>query len=397
MRVLIVSRGSYALPAAQGGTDAYSLRTALFLVPRGHEVYLVGQGRPGPAFGQVRFVQVPTDKQITSRFRAAYFVKGLLLSLASVLTAIKTLNRHRSSIDLIHSNSNLGAIALKALFPEKPLVYTLHDPLVEPSKSRSMLEQGVRLLNNGLLERWALQRADHVVCVSGELLTQVERTFGPSEKLTLLYPIHSLPSSGTRPTHWGSDLESRLGPYILSVGAQTGRKRFDLLIRSLALNGPELNLVLVGTGPDRPHLVRTATESGLSSRVIFYDRVSDERLSRLYRGALAYVIVSEREGFPTTLVEAALCGTPCLYFTDSATPDLDGDQSDFFRVVHSLSEAHIAEAIHGICSHADLVQLNRRQIAEWAKSRFPSGDAVAHELSEIYDLVAGSNDTAAPT
>ena len=397
MRVLIVSRASYALPTSQGGTDAYSLRTALFLVPRGHEVYLVGQGRPGPAFGRVRFIQVPSDKQVTSRFRAIYFAKGLLLSLASVLTAIKTLNRRRDSIDVIHSNSNLGAIILKRLFPEKPLVYTLHDPLVDPTKKRSLFEQGVRLLNNGLLERIALRRADHVVCVSGELLAQVERTIGPSEKLTLLYPILSLPSIGAKSAGSSATQNSLPSPYILSVGAQTGRKRFDLLIRALALDGPELNLVLVGTGPDRPHLVRTAEESGLSSRVIFYDRVSDGMLERLYRGALAYAIVSEREGFPTTLVEAALCGTPCLYFTDSPTPDLDGDQSDFFRVVHSLSESDIAEAITGICSHTDLATLNRRQIASWAKARFPSGDAIAHELSEIYDHVSGSSDAAAPT
>ncbi len=67
MRVLMVSRASYRLPASQGGTDAYALRTATYLVPQGHTVYLVGQGQPGPAFSEVRFVRVPTPVQITSR------------------------------------------------------------------------------------------------------------------------------------------------------------------------------------------------------------------------------------------------------------------------------------------------------------------------------------------
>jgi glycosyltransferase involved in cell wall biosynthesis len=390
IRVLVVSRASYALPTSQGGTDAYSLRTSLFLVPRGHEVFLVGQGRPGPAFGRVKFVRVPTDRQVTSRYRVSYFVKGLFLSLASVLTAAKFLYRHRESIDIIHSNSNLGAILLKRLFPEKPLVYTMHDPIAGSTPTKTMFERFVRLLNNGLFERMALRRSDHVVAVSGDIRAQAEQVIGPSEKLTLLYPFLSVsPSGGKGPSAAPAATPAPL-PYILSVGAQTGRKRFDLIIQALSLNGPELDLVLVGTGPDRQRLVRTAEICQVRSRVTFVDRVSDSNLEKLYREALAYVIVSEREGFPATLVEAALSGTPALYFTDSPTPDLDDKQSDFFRVTHSLSPVDIAKAIGGICSRTDLDTLGRRRIASWARARFPTSESVAHELSDIYDLVVGS-------
>jgi glycosyltransferase involved in cell wall biosynthesis len=386
MRVLILSRASYPLPASQGGTDAYSLRTALVLVPRGHDVFLVGQGRPGAAFGRVNFIEVPTSRQVTSRHRPSYFVKGLLLSLASTLTAIKFLRRNRSTIDVIHSNSNLGAILLKALFPEKPMVYTIHDPLVDLSTRLPPFDRLVRLLNNGLLEHLALRRADHIVAVSGEIRAQVEHLLGPSDKVTLVYPILSLPATPEKVAHPGPDAVPK--PYVLSVGAQTGRKRFDLLIRALALDGPDLGLVLVGSGPDRARLVRTAELSGVGSRVTFLDEVSESALDRLYREALAYVIVSEREGFPATLVEAALSGTPALYFTDAPTPDLDDRQSDFFRVTHSLSEEEIAKVITGICSRKNRGSLDRRRIASWARTRFPTGESVANELSEIYDAVA---------
>jgi glycosyltransferase involved in cell wall biosynthesis len=389
VRVLILSRASYALPTSQGGTDAYSLRTSLFLVPRGHEVFLVGQGRPGPAFGRVKFVRVPTDRQVTSRGRLTYFAKGLILSVASVLTATKFLRRHRDYIDVIHSNSNIGAILLKRLFPEKPLVYTIHDPLVGSTAGKPPVERLIRLVNNGLLERMALRSADHVVAVSGEIRAQVERVVGPGDKLTLLYPFLSLPPSWNVNPRPAPSPDALPVPYILSVGAQTGRKRFDLIIRALALDGPDLALVLVGTGPDRPHLVRAAEEAGVGSRVMFLDRVNDATLERLYRQALAYVIVSEREGFPATLVEAALSGTPALYFTDSPTPDLDDKQSDFFRVTHSLAAEDIATVIGGICSRTDLDAMSRRRIASWARARFPTCESVANDLSEIYDVVAG--------
>ncbi len=396
MRILIVSRASYALPNSQGGADAYALRTGLLLIPRGHEVYLVGQGRPGPAFGKIRFVRVPTQRQVTSRRRLAYFAKGFLLSIAGVLTAARFLYQHRDEIDVIHSNSNVGALVLKRLFPEKPLVYTLHDPLVSRrSTSRSVLERAIRIVNNGVIEKLALKGADHVIAVSGEVKAQAEQLAGVTGKVSLFYPFASLATTGGKAPP--PDRPEPPRPFILSVGAQTGRKRFDLLIRALALDGPELHLVLVGNGPDRDHLVQTVTDRGLEGRVVFYDRVSEPVLSWLYQQAVAFAIVSEREGFPTTLVEATVNGTPTLYVTEGATPDLDGDLSDFFRVIHSLSETDIAEAISSLSAWVDTNRTHRRTIASWARTRFPSGDTVASELSHIYRRVTDPQSPSGPT
>lgn len=386
MQVLIVSRASYRLPVSQGGTDAYALRTATYLIPQGHEVYLVGQGRPGPAFGAVRFVRVPTDVQVTSRFRATYFFKGLALSLASVLTAVKFLRRRGVSIDVIHCNSNLGVLILKRLYPSYPMVYTLHDPLIL-GRSTSWLDSLVRPVNNGLLERWALRRADHIIAVSSEIRAQVEKVLGPSSKLTLLYPLsrgHAPRPGAISPTTTADGQ----APYVLSIGAQTGRKRFDLLIRALARTKFAVRLVLVGSGSDRPRLVRTAEECGVADRVVFHDHVSEGEIADLYRGALVYAMASEREGFPVTLMEAVLSGTPTLYFTDAETGDLDGFQSDFFRVVRSLGDEEIARDLDLACSQGLRRPVDRGRIARWAQSRFPTPESVAHELGRIYQDAA---------
>jgi glycosyltransferase involved in cell wall biosynthesis len=383
VRVLIVSRASYPLPASQGGTDAYSLRTATFLIPQGHEVFLVGQGRPGPAFGDVQFVRVPANVPVTSRFRLTYYLKGFFLNLASVLTAIRFLRRRGAEIDVIHSNSNLGVLILKQLFPEKPMVYTLHDPLVRPHAKRSLLDRIVRPINNGLLERLALRRADHIVAVSSEIRAQVESVIGPNTKSTLLYPFMRPQSAGAEALGrtWGRPVS---GPYALSVGAQTGRKRFDLLIRAIARTRTPIELVLVGTGSDRSRLVRTARDVGVSHRVTFFDHVTEEEIGALFRGATVYAMASEREGFPTSLMEAALSGTPTLYFTDAPVGDVDNFQSDFFRVIHALSEEEIANAINWVCSRSVGGAVDRRGIASWARSAFPSPEFVASELGRIY-------------
>jgi glycosyltransferase involved in cell wall biosynthesis len=386
MKVLIVSRASYPLPASQGGTDAYALRTATFLVPQGHEVYLVGQGRPGPAFGGVHFIRVPTDVPVTSRHRVSYFAKGFLLSLASTATAMRFLLRPDSRVDVIHCNSNVAVVILKRLFPNTPMVYTLHDPLFSSKRPGSLLERLVRPFNNGLFERRALRRADHIIAVSPEIRAQAEQLLGSAEKLTLLYPFPR--ANGPRPDRPASPDELNPPvPYVLSVGAQTGRKRFDLLIGAIARTTAPVNLVLVGTGSDRPRLVRIAAELGVAGRVVFYDQVTDAQIETLYRGALAYAMASAREGFPTTLMEAVLCGTPSLYFTEAETEELERFQSDFFRVVHTLDEAEIARTLEVACSRGLEGALDRRRIARWAKSQFPSPESMAGEINRIYNDV----------
>jgi len=386
VRILIIARASYPLPASQGGTDAYALRTATYLVPQGHEVFLVGQGRPGPAFGDVRFIRVPTTVQVTSRYRPTYFLKGFLLEIASLLTAVKFLRREGATIDIIHCNSNLAVLVLRRWFPNKPIVYTMHDPLFRMGARTSLLERVVRPVNNWLFERAALLRADHVIAVSSEIRSQVERVIGPG-KLTLLYPF-SRPTVGPKDAAPSSLPGDGPAPYVLSVGAQTGRKRFDLLIRAIARTRHPVNLLLVGMGSDRPNLVRAAEEADVVDRVVFRDQVSEGEIERLYRGALVYAMASEREGFPTTLLEAALSGTPTLYFSDRPTPDVEEFQSDFFRFIPSLSEADIAEAIDWVCSRSNGGSVDRRRIAGWARSRFPSPEAVADELGKIYADVA---------
>ncbi len=184
--------------------------------------------------------------------------------------------------------------------------------------------------------------------------------------------------------------ESPRQPYVLSVGAQTGRKRFDLLIRALSQVPSEMRLVLVGSGSDRARLKRCARDEGVAARVTFLDHVDESELSQLYRGARVYALASTREGFPATLIEAALSGTPTLYFTEAPHPDLEDSQSDFFRVIHSLEPAQVAEAIDQACALPPAAIPGRRQIAQWARSRFPAPETVAGAIGRIYAGVAES-------
>lgn len=111
----------------------------------------------------------------------------------------------------------------------------------------------------------------------------------------------------------GGRLSTR--PLVVGVGRLAPVKRFDRLIRAAVAArdlGSDLELRIVGTGPERTQLDALIADLGAEDVVSFTGRVSDDELVDLYRSAWAVASSSVREGWGMTLTEAAACGTPAV-------------------------------------------------------------------------------------
>ena len=75
---------------------------------------------------------------------------------------------------------------------------------------------------------------------------------------------------------------------------------------------PDLQLVIVGDGYERPALDAQVAELDAGDWVRLAGKVSDEELLSLYRRAWAVASASIAEGWGMTLTEAAACGTPSV-------------------------------------------------------------------------------------
>jgi len=140
-----------------------------------------------------------------------------------------------------------------------------------------------------------------------------------------------------RPVHSPETL-SRYGitqPYFLFVGTIEPRKGLETLLDAFALfrkniPGP-FRLVIAGakgwktdsfferlrTHPNREDILLTG----------FVDR---DELPALYSMAFAFVYPSSYEGFGLPLLEAMVCGTPCITSRVSSLPEVCGDTALYF-------------------------------------------------------------------
>ena len=95
---------------------------------------------------------------------------------------------------------------------------------------------------------------------------------------------------------------------ILYVGRLHKEKNIQLLIR--AIKNTNIHLDIIGDGEERNNL--KALANSLSSRVKFLGKVENSLLPKYYNNHRIYIICSNYEGSPKTLLEAMACGAAVI-------------------------------------------------------------------------------------
>ena len=171
--------------------------------------------------------------------------------------------------------------------------------------------------------------------------------------------------------------------YILTVGRMSDpRKNHMLLLESYRLVHEKLadppRLVLAGATDPTPAFTARVKALGLQEWVDVHIRPEREVLATLYRGARAFVLTSEEEGFGMTLVEAMASGVPSVS-TRSGGPDeiinhgVDGFLTpcgDSAAVAAHLTDLVTDDALNTRISTAARQRVEARYSADVASAAF---------------------------
>ena len=98
---------------------------------------------------------------------------------------------------------------------------------------------------------------------------------------------------------------------LLSVGHLIERKGHDRIIEAM-IELPDYDLLIVGEGPARQHLIGLAHRLGVSERVKLLGAKPHTEMPKIYSAADALILASNREGWANVLLESMACGTPVV-------------------------------------------------------------------------------------
>jgi glycosyltransferase involved in cell wall biosynthesis len=180
-------------------------------------------------------------------------------------------------------------------------------------------------------------------------------------------------------------------PLLLSVGLLIERKGHALAIEALA-HLPDVELLIVGEGPERSRLVALARAFEVSERVRFVGTVAPEAMPAYYAAADLLVLASSREGWANVLLEAMACGTPVVASDIEGTREVVREASAGLLFDRRDIESLVSAVSTVLAAPPDCAAI--RRYAErhgWREST----DGLRRLFEEILEARGGSQDTGA--
>lgn len=168
-------------------------------------------------------------------------------------------------------------------------------------------------LYNRNIVRFFYLKAECVVVVSNYALKDMHNHYGiPRNKMLMIpNPAYNLRELGDAPL-W------TLGEkVIVCVGRLVPVKQHEKIIRAFAYtcrNEPNAKLLILGKGPQLSYLRHMSENCGIRGNVIFAGFV--DNVWFYLKNARAFVMASQSEGFPNSMIEAMHYGVPVIT-TDS--------------------------------------------------------------------------------
>jgi len=183
----------------------------------------------------------------------------------------------------------------------------------------------------------------------------------------------------------------RARPVVLSVARLFPRKRLADLLRAaarLGARGADLDVRVVGKGPEWTALVEQHAALGLKDSVALLGDVSREQLADEYVNADVFCLPSVQEGFGIVFLEAMAAGLPVVACRAAAIPEvvLDGVTGALVppRDPDAIADA-LADLARDSARARRLGDEGRRRVADFTPARVAERflDAVRSKISAI--------------
>ena len=242
--------------------------------------------------------------------------------------------RAARSADRVYATTMVRRAALGATLARRPLVVKLVADEAFERERRSgrfagTLEEfqaaggGLRVRALRATRTTALRRARRVV-VPSAYLREIAIGWGLSpDRVTVIpNPAPALPAVPSR-----EEARAALGIdgfAIATAGRLTAQKALGDALAAVERVG-DVELLVLGDGPERANLERQAGILGLTERVRFLGAGSRDDVIRLFRAADVALLTSAWENLPHTLLEALAVGTPVIATAVGGIPEVVRD------------------------------------------------------------------------
>ena len=362
--------GHKYIPSRDGGVEVVVSNLAPHLVKIGYDVTCYN--RTNQEFKKMR-----KSAPLPREYRGVHLIwtptvdrRGLAAMTSSIIATVMASFRR---FDIVHFHTEGPCVLcwLPRLFGKK-VVVTVHGLDHQRQKWGKFASAYIMLG-----ERMAARYAHSIIVLSKGVQAYFREKYG---RETVLIP-NGIDPAQTRPAaEITKQFGLSAGDYILFLGRLVPEKGIHYLMEAYGKLSTDKKLVIVGGTSDTDDYVKHLHElAGGNPSVIFTGFQQGLVLEELYSNAYLYVLPSDLEGMPLTLLEAMNYGCCCVTSDIGECADvMNGCGVTFPR---GNAEA-LREALQGLCDHPEKAEALRLASRKTVSSKYTWKEITAktHEL-----------------
>ena len=357
--------GHKFIPSRDGGVEVVVGNLAPHLVELGYDVTCYNRTNS-------QFKKVRKNGELQQAYRGVHLIwtptvnrRGLAAMSSSIIASVMAAF---SRFDLIHYHTEGPCVLcwLPRLLGKK-VVVTVHG-LDHQRQKWGRLASAYIMMG----EKAAVRHANGIIVLSKGVQTYFREKYG---RETVLIP-NGIDPAELRPAEL---IQERFGlvsqGYILFLGRLVPEKGIHYLIEAYQKLHTDKKLVIVGGTSDTDDYVqRLYAMAGNSSSIIFTGFQEGLAAEELFSNAFLYVLPSDLEGMPLSLLEAMNYGCCCVTSDIGECADvLDGSGFTFPR---GNVEA-LRETLQDLCDHPDKAAAKRGEARKVVSSKYTWQDITA--------------------
>lgn len=369
-KLKICMLGHKRIPSREGGVEIVVEELATRMAQKGHAV--VCYNRKGHHVGGSEYDGEKLSEYRGVKLRAVPTIdkKGLAAMTSSLSASIAAAF---GPYDIVHYHAEgpCAMMWIPKLFGKR-CVATVHGLDWQREKWKNGF--GSRYIKFG--EKMAVKWADEIIVLSENARRYFESEYGRKT----VY----IPNGVTRPVKIeASEITRRYGlsgdDYILFLGRLVPEKGLACLIDAFKKVETDKKLVIAGAGSDTDDFVRKLKECAAEDeRIIFTGFVQGNLLKELYSNSLIYVLPSDVEGMPLSLLEAMSYGNCCIVSDIAECTDVVEDKAVVFR---KGDAEDLKNKLQTLCGDERLIKKYKNTAADFICEKYNWDDIVEQTLS----------------
>ncbi len=347
------------------GIVEYTDGIARRMVNKGHEVTVYTSRRYGNKDGIYdncyRIITVPS-------FKSQAFEKISLIFAASIKQMF-------NEYDIVHFHGESGAIwSFTAPLSGKARISQSHS--IDYNRAKFGKFAKLVLL---IIEKMSVKSKTPLLVVSNELQKHFYELYG--KKAVVIHNAVELMEEKEANSDVLKSYGISNGNYYLYMARITREKGLHYLINAFSKLETDKKLIIAGPLDKQDSYNKELLELGKKDpRVVFVGFASGEKKEALYRGAYAYCLPSESEGFSMALLESMSYGKCCIISDIPNNLEATGDCCVSFN---TKNEDSLYEALDKVESNPLLV----RELGMRARNRLAeqfTWDIIADQVEQLY-------------